>query len=103
MIVLEAFVNVRVSQRMGFSICAISMFSRLQVVGILKNKIQLDPTYYFIMLMLGCNMLRYSLRSGNSSILPALNFHPAATREPDCLCGNQCYHRELLVDECLSS
>jgi hypothetical protein len=35
MIVLEAIVNVRVSQRMGFSICAISIFSRLQVVGIL--------------------------------------------------------------------
>ena len=79
MIVLEAFVNVRVARRMGFSIRAISMFSRLQVVGILNNKIQLDATYYFIMLMLGCNTACYSLRSGNSSILPALNFHPAAT------------------------
>lgn len=35
MVVLEVVVNVRVSQRMGFSICAISIFSRLQVVGIL--------------------------------------------------------------------
>jgi len=39
----------------------------------------------------------YSLRSGHSSILPALNFHPAATREPDGLCGNQRYRRELLM------
>ena len=29
MIVLEAIVNVRVSKRMGFSVCAISIFSRL--------------------------------------------------------------------------
>ena len=36
-------------------------------------------------------------RSGHSSILPALNFQPAATREPDSLCGNQRYRRELLV------
>ena len=33
--------------------------------------------------------LYYSLRSGHSSILPALNLQPAATREPDGLCGNQ--------------
>ena len=39
----------------------------------------------------------YSLLSVNSSILPALNFHPAATREPDDLCGNQRYRRELLT------
>ena len=39
----------------------------------------------------------YNLRSEHSSILPALNFHPAATREPDGLCGNQRYRRELLV------
>ena len=38
-----------------------------------------------------------SLRSGHSSILPALNFQPAATREPDGLCGNQRYRRELLM------
>jgi len=31
------------------------------------------------------------------SILPALNFHQAATREPDGLYGKQCYHRELLM------
>jgi len=37
------------------------------------------------------------LRSGHSSILPALNFQPAATREPDGLCGNQPYCHELLM------
>ena len=26
-----------------------------------------------------------------------LSFHPAATREPDSLCGNQRYYRELLT------
>ena len=26
-----------------------------------------------------------------------LSFHPAATREPDSLCGNQRYRRELLA------
>jgi len=31
------------------------------------------------------------------SILPALNFQPAATREPDGLCGNQRYRCELLM------
>jgi len=39
----------------------------------------------------------YSLLSGHSSILPALNFQPAATREPDGLCGNQRHRRELLM------
>jgi len=43
------------------------------------------------------NISRYSLRSGNSSILPALNLHPAATREPDDLCGSQRYRHELLM------
>ena len=28
---------------------------------------------------------------------PALNFHPAATREPDGLCGNQRYRLELMM------
>jgi len=37
------------------------------------------------------------VRSGNSSVLPALSFQPAATREPDGLCGNQRYRRELLT------
>ena len=32
-----------------------------------------------------------------SPILPALNFHPIATREPDGLCGNQRYRHELLM------
>jgi len=37
------------------------------------------------------------VRSGHSSILPALNFQPAATPEPDDLRGNQRYRRELLM------
>ena len=41
----------------------------------------------------GCN----SFQSGHSCILPALNFQPAATPEPDGLYGNQCYRRELLM------
>jgi len=41
----------------------------------------------------GCN----SLLSGHLSILPALNLQPAATPEPDGLCGNQRYRRELLM------
>jgi len=36
-------------------------------------------------------------RSGHSSILPALNFQPAATREPDGLRGNQRYRRKILM------
>jgi len=39
----------------------------------------------------------YSLRSGHSSNLPAPNFQPAATREPDDQCCNQRYRRELLM------
>jgi len=31
------------------------------------------------------------------SSLPARNFQPTATQEPDCLCGNQHYSRELLM------
>jgi len=49
------------------------------------------------LLLVGVLESCYSLRSGHSSILPALNFQPAATREPDGLCGNQRYRRELLM------
>jgi len=45
-----------------------------------------------IMLMFGPKA-----RSGYPSILPALNFQPAATREPDGLRGSQRYRRELLI------
>ena len=96
----------------------------------LKNKIQLDATYYFIILMLGSTcfghhyahhqelttialvttqavcpdrMLCYSLQSGHPSIPPALNFQPAATPEPDGLCGNQHYGRELLMMDIMVS
>jgi len=41
----------------------------------------------------------YSLRSGHSYILPALNFQPAAIQEPDVLYGNQRYRRELLMTD----
>ena len=34
---------------------------------------------------------------GRLVLEPALNFQPAATREPDGLCGNQCYCHELLM------
>jgi len=35
--------------------------------------------------------------SGNLSSLPAPNFQPTATQEPDGICGNQHYSRELLM------
>ena len=40
------------------------------------------------------HMLRPSVRT---LIHPAFNFQPAATREPDGLCGNKRYRRELLM------
>ena len=55
---------------------------------LLKEIVTVYSDYYS-----GC----YSLRSGNSSILPALNFHPAATREPDGLYSNQRYRCDLLM------
>ena len=45
----------------------------------------------------GAHESSYSLQFGHSSILPALNLQPAATQEPDGLCGNQRYRRELLM------
>ena len=48
---------------------------------------------YYAYVRLSC----YILRSGHTSILPALNLQPAATPEPDDLCGNQRYRRELLM------
>jgi hypothetical protein len=38
-----------------------------------------------------------SFRTEGWHILPALNIRPAETREPDGLCGNQRYRRELLM------
>ena len=49
-----------------------------------RNKIQLDATCYFIMLMLGSTCFGH-------------HYAHAATREPDGLCGNQRYRRELLT------
>ena len=39
----------------------------------------------------------YSLQPGHLSSLPAPNFQPTATQEPDRPCGNQHYSRELLL------
>jgi len=39
----------------------------------------------------------YSLQLGHLSSLPAPNFLPTATQEPDGQCGNQHYSRELLM------
>ena len=39
----------------------------------------------------------YSLQLGHLSSLPAPNFQPTATQEPDGPCGNQHYSRELLM------
>jgi len=49
------------------------------------------------LLLVGVLESCYSLRYGHSSILPALNFQPAATGEPHGLYGNQRYRRELLM------
>jgi len=39
----------------------------------------------------------YSLQPGHLFSLPASNFQPTATQEPDDQCGNQHYTRELLM------
>jgi len=39
----------------------------------------------------------YSLQPGHLSSLPAPNFQPTATQEPDGPCGNQHYSHELLM------
>jgi hypothetical protein len=39
----------------------------------------------------------YSLQPEHLSSLPAPNFQPTATQEPDGPCGNQHYIRELLM------
>ena len=39
----------------------------------------------------------YSLQSGHLSSLPAPNFQPTATEEPDGPCGTHHYSRELLM------
>ena len=47
----------------------------------------------------GCNTARVKVFGPDThpSILPALNLQPAATIEPDDLCGKQRYRRELLM------
>jgi len=79
----------------------------------LKNKSQLDATYFFITLML--NMFRTLLcpssgsndysadkcpgcrQPGHLSSLPAPNLQSTTTQEPDGQCGNQHYSCELLM------
>ena len=39
----------------------------------------------------------YNLHPGHLSSLPAPNFQPTASQEPDGPCGNQRYSRELLM------
>ena len=42
-------------------------------------------------------MFRAPLCPSSGDQAPALNLQPAATREPDGLCGNQRYRRDLLM------
>jgi len=39
----------------------------------------------------------YNLQPGHLSSLPAPNFQPTATQEPDGPCGNQHYSREIVM------
>jgi hypothetical protein len=84
----------------------------------LKNKNQLDATYYFIVLLIGSTCfghcyahhrelttivlittraVGYSIQPGHLPSLPTSNFEPTATQEPDGPFGNQYYSRELLM------
>jgi len=71
-----------------------------------RNKLQLDTTYYFIVLLLVSTCFGqyyahhqscYSLQPGHYSSLTAPNFQPTATQERDDQCGNQHYSLELLM------
>jgi len=52
--------------------------------------------YYIGRLVLELLLVGGKVQAGWMNVLPALNFQPA-TRDPDGLCGNQRYRRELLV------
>jgi len=75
------------------------------IILIMKNNIQLDATYYIIMLMLGsiCFGHHYAHHQELNTIALvttlAVWFSSCCTtnREPDSLCGNQRYSRELLM------
>jgi len=79
----------------------------------LKNcriKIQLDATYYFIVLLIGATCFGLynahhqelagvvsGLQPGHYSGLPTPNLQPTANQERNDQCGNQHYSRELLM------
>ena len=72
--------------------------------GFFYRFLTINLLFYLIVLLLsgllcniGCAVLLEFVLPGHSSILPALNLQPAATLEPDGLCGNQRYRRELLM------
>ena len=68
------------------------------IVIIIRSDYAISPLQFFeLKTTKAVTRMCYSLRSGDSSILPALNFHPAEIREPDDLCGNECYRRKLLM------
>jgi len=49
------------------------------------------------LLLVGSLVQEGWMRVRTEGLQPALNFQPAATREPDGLCGNQRHRRELLM------
>jgi len=93
----------------------------------MKNKNQLDATYYFIVLLIGstcfgpyyahhqelatimliatlvvsflvcCRLEVRCLQPGHYSSLPAPNLQPTVNQERNDQCGNQHYSRELLM------
>jgi len=93
---------------------------RVNNFRLLKNKNQLDATYYFIVLLIGSTCFgRYyvhhqelatvmlittlvvsflvCLQSGHYSSLPAPNLQPTANQKRNDQCGNQHNNRELLM------
>ena len=77
-----------------------------------KNKNQLDATYYFIVLLIGSTcfghyyahhqelttiMSCFSLQPGHYSSLTAPNLQPTANQEWNDQCGNQHHSHELLM------
>ena len=77
----------------------------------MKNKNQLDATYYFIVFRIGstcfghyyahhqelATIMLISLQPGHYSSLTASNLQHTATQERNDQCGNQHYNLELLV------
>jgi len=64
----------------------------------MKNKIQLDATYYFIMLMSLDKKLQKILHLKHTTNTKTYtNATSYIFTEPDGLCGNRRYRRELLM------